>query len=150
MSGPLEAQGLIGEPWNLALGFAVGLLFGFFLERAGFGSAKKLTAVFYLKDFAVPKVMLSAILVAMAGLLVLGRVGLFELDLLAEMPTYIWPQLVGGLLLGIGFVVGGYCPGTSAVAAAGGKADGLAFMAGLLAGVFGFAELFNRLESCFL
>ncbi len=147
MSGPLEVQGFFGEAWSLALALAVGILFGFFLERAGFGSAKKLTAVFYFKDFAVPKVMLSAILVAMAGLLALGRVGLLDLDLLAAMPTYIWPQLVGGLLLGIGFVVGGYCPGTSAVAAASGKWDAFAFMAGLVTGIFGFAGLFDRLQT---
>lgn len=147
MSGPLEAQGIFGEPWSLALGFLLGLLFGFVLERAGFGSAKKLTAVFYLEDFAVPKVMLTAILVAMAGLLALGRLSLLDADLLAAMPTHIWPQLVGGLLLGIGFVVGGYCPGTGAVAAAGGKGDALAFMAGALTGIFVFAELFDRLES---
>ncbi len=147
MTGPLEVQGLFGETWSLALAFGVGLLFGFFLERAGFGSARKLTAVFYLRDFAVPKVMLSAILVAMVGLLSLGSVGLLDLDLLAAMPTYIWPQLVGGLLLGIGFVVGGYCPGTSAVAAASGKWDALVFMGGVLAGIFGFAELFDRLGS---
>ncbi len=147
MSGPLEVHGLFGETWRLALGFAVGLLFGFFLERAGFGSARKLTAVFYLRDFAVPKVMLTAILVAMVGLAAFGRVELLDLDLLVAMPTYIWPQLVGGLLLGIGFVVGGYCPGTSAVAAASGKWDAIAFMAGIVAGIFGFAELFDRLSS---
>ena len=147
MSGPLEVQGFFGEAWSLALAFAVGILFGFFLERAGLGSAKKLTAVFYFKDFAVPKVMLSAILVAMVGLLALGRVGLLDLDLLTAMPTYVWPQLVGGLLLGIGFVVGGYCPGTSAVAAASGKWDALVFMAGLVTGIFSFAGLFDRLES---
>ena len=147
MSGPLEVHGLFGETWSLALAIGVGLLFGFFLERAGFGSARKLTAVFYLRDFAVPKVMLSAILVAMVGLLAFGSVGLLDFDLLAAMPTYVWPQLVGGLLLGIGFVVGGYCPGTSAVAAASGKWDALAFMGGLLAGIFSFAELFDRLSS---
>lgn len=147
MSGPLEVHGLFGEAWSLALGFAVGLLFGFFLERAGFGSARKLAAVFYLKDFAVPKVMLSAIVVGMAGLLTLGRIDLLDLDLLAAMPTYLWPQLAGGLLLGIGFVVGGYCPGTSAVAAASGKWDALAFMGGLLTGIFGFAAIFDRLKS---
>lgn len=145
MTGPLEVHGLFAEAWSLALASAVGLLFGFVLERAGFGSARKLTAVFYLKDFAVPKVMLSAILVAMAGLLALGRVGLLDLDLLAAMPTYLWPQLVGGMLLGIGFVVGGYCPGTSAVAAASGKWDALVFMAGLVTGIFTFAQLFDRL-----
>jgi hypothetical protein len=147
MTGPLEVTGVFGEMTSLTLAFGVGLLFGFFLERAGFGSARKLTGVFYLEDFAVPKVMLTAILVAMGGLIAMGRVGLLDLDLVATLPTHLWPQLAGGVLLGIGFAVGGYCPGTSAVAAASGRVDAVAFMAGLLAGIFGFAALFDRLES---
>jgi len=147
MSGPLEVHGVFSEAWSLALAVLIGALFGFVLERAGLGSARKLTGIFYLQDFAVPKVMLTAILVGMVGLLALDRLGLLDLDLVVALPTYLWPQLVGGLLLGIGFVVGGYCPGTSAVAAASGKGDALAFMSGLVVGIYAFAELFDRLES---
>jgi uncharacterized membrane protein YedE/YeeE len=39
------------------------------------------------------------------------------------------PQLAGGLLFGAGFVVAGLCPGTSCVAAATGRGDGVAVVA---------------------
>jgi hypothetical protein len=50
-------------------------------------------------------------------------------------------MVVGGLVLGVGFVVGGYCPGTAIVAASTGRIDGAAYVAGLLAGTFVFAQV---------
>ena len=38
------------------------------------------------------------------------------------------------LLLGAGFIVGGYCPGTSIVAGVSGKIDALLFMGGIVLG----------------
>ena len=93
----------------------IGIGFGFFLERAGFGSARKLTDQFYFKDMAVFRVMFTAIVTAMLGLFYLAACGWVDLSLVYIQPTYLWPQIVGGLLLGVGFVVGGYCPGTSLV-----------------------------------
>ena len=48
--------------------------------------------------------------------------------------------VVGGLLLGVGFIIGGYCPGTSLVAMATGKVDGVFFVLGVLTGIFAFGE----------
>jgi len=92
------------------LGMAVllGFLFGFVLERAGFSSALKLTAQFYFKDFAVLKVMFTAIVVAMLGIVFLSLVGWLNMGQVYVPATFLWPQLVGGLLLGAGFIVGGY------------------------------------------
>jgi len=101
---PMSLAGLAA----LAAGLGVGLLFGFFLERGGLGDARKLTALFYLQDFTVLKVMFTAMVVASGGLLVLGAAGLVELGEIAIPGTYLWPQLAGGLLVGIGFAVGGY------------------------------------------
>lgn len=124
----------------LLVSIALGFFFGFFLERAGFSSARKLTAQFYLKDFAVLKVMFTAIVVSMLGLAYLGVVGWIDTSQLYVPPTFLWPQIVGGLLLGSGFIVGGYCPGTSVVAAAIGKLDALFFMAGIFLGIFVFGQ----------
>jgi uncharacterized protein len=60
--------------------------------------------------------------------------------------THLWPQIVGGLVLGFGFVVGGYCPGTSLVAAVTGRVDGMVFILGVLAGIFVFGEAFPLLQ----
>ncbi|HLI61920.1 MAG TPA: DUF6691 family protein [Terriglobales bacterium] len=122
----------------LAVSVLLGFFFGFFLERAGFSSANKLVAQFYFKDFAVLKVMFSAIVVAMLGIAYLSLMGWLDMGQVFVPSTYIWPQLVGGLLLGAGFIVGGYCPGTSVVAIAIGKIDALLFAVGIMAGIFLF------------
>lgn len=124
-----------GEPVVHVL---IGMLFGFVLERAGFGSAKKLAAQFYLRDMAVLKVMFTGIITAM--LLIYWTVGLGALDFdrLWINPTYLGSGVLGGLLFGVGFVVGGYCPGTALVALATLKLDGLFFVLGVLGGIFAF------------
>ncbi len=131
---------------ELALALALGLGFGFALERAGFGSARKLTAVFYLWDMAVVKVMFTAIVTAMSGVALLTAAGALDLGALYVEPTNFAAAAIGGLLFGAGFVVGGYCPGTSVAAAATGKIDGLVFLAGIAAGTVGFAVVFPALS----
>jgi len=140
VNAPLFKFGLFGDEFSLVVAFLIGIGFGFFLERAGFGSARKLTDQFYLKDMAVFRVMFTAIVTAMLGLFYLGWLGWVDLSLVYVSPTFLWPQVAGGLLLGVGFVVGGYCPGTSLVALATGKLDALAFVAGIFAGIFAIGE----------
>ena len=142
MSAPLYKLGAFGDEASLLVAFLIGIGFGFFLERAGFGSAKKLVSQFYLSDLAVFKVMFTAIVTAMLGVTYLAWAGVLELSLVYLVPTYWVAQVVGGLLLGVGFVVGGYCPGTSLVATVTGKLDGLVFVLGFAAGTLGFALAF--------
>jgi hypothetical protein len=134
---------------SLFLGSALllGLGFGFCLERAGFGSARRLVAVFYLYDMAVVKVMFTAIVTAMAGLTLLGATGLLDLSWVYVEPTHLAAQALGGLVFGTGFIVGGYCPGTAVAALATGRRDGLAFALGMLAGVASYAELGPGVEA---
>ena len=146
MNAPFFKFGFFGDEVSLIVAFVIGIGFGFFLERAGFGSARKLCAQFYFTDLAVFKVMFTAIITAMVGLFWLSWIGFVDLSLVYVSPTYILPQTVGGLILGIGFVVGGYCPGTSCVAASTGKLDAFVFLAGIIAGIFLFAELFPFLS----
>jgi hypothetical protein len=86
--------------------------------------------------------MFSAILTAMLGLFWLSWAGLLDLSRVYVPETFIVPQLVGGVVFGIGFAVGGLCPGTSCVAAVTGRQDGLALVGGMLTGVFVFGEAF--------
>ncbi len=136
MSAPYFAS--FSTATYLTVSLVLGFLFGFFLERAGFSSAKKLTAQFYFKDFAVLKVMFTAIIVAMLGIAYLALVGWLDMSQVFVPPTFVWPQIVGGLLLGSGFIIGGYCPGTSVAAAAIGKLDALFFIVGIFIGIFLF------------
>ena len=128
---------------------AIGIAFGWCLERAGLGSARKLTGQFYFTDFTVFKVMFTAIVVAMLGAFWLAWFGLLDLGAVYVPETFLLPQLAGGLIFGIGFVVAGLCPGTSCVAAATGRGDGAAVMAGLFAGMLVTGLLFASLRPFF-
>jgi uncharacterized protein len=146
MSTPLFE---LGDPagWqSLACAVGIGAIFGWFLERGGLGNARKLAGQFYLTDFTVVKVMFSAIVTAMLGLFWLSWLGWLDLSRIYVPETFIVPQLAGGLIFGAGFVLAGLCPGTSCVAAATGRRDGLAAVVGMLAGVMLFAELFPVLR----
>ena len=143
---PLAASIEWSAATDLAIAVALGIGFGFSLERAGFGSARKLTAVFYLYDMAVVKVMFTAIVTAMLGLFLLASLGVIDLAELYVERTTIVAQALGGVLFGAGFIVGGYCPGTSIAAMASGRRDAVAFALGMLAGVLGYAELLPGVE----
>ena len=131
---------------DLLIAFAIGVAFGFALERAGLGSARKLTGQFLFRDFTVLKVMFSAILTAMLGTFWLGRLGLIDVAFLYIPDTHLLPQLAGGAIFGLGFALAGLCPGTSCVAAATGRGDGAAVVAGLFAGVTATGLFFSRLQ----
>jgi uncharacterized membrane protein YedE/YeeE len=146
MMAPFFKFGMFGEEIGLVIAFVIGIGFGFALERAGFGSAKKLVSQFYLNDLAVFKVMFTAIVTAMLGVTYLSWIGILDLSLIYLTPTYVLPGIVGGLVLGFGFVIGGYCPGTSVAAMATGKVDALLFGAGMLFGTFVFAEIYPLIE----
>jgi hypothetical protein len=94
--------------------------------------------------------MFTAIVTAMLGVTYLSWAGVLDLSLVYLVPTYWVPQVVGGLVLGAGFVVGGYCPGTSLVAAATGKLDGVVFVLGFAAGTLGFALAFPLAKDLYL
>jgi len=118
-----------------AVAVLIGITFGWTLERAGLGSAPKLAGQFYLTDLTVFKVMFSAIVTAMLGAFWLSRLGILDLSQVYIPETFLGPQLAGGLLFGVGFVVAGLCPGTSCVAAATGRGDGAMVMMGMFSGV---------------
>ncbi|MDP2887033.1 MAG: YeeE/YedE thiosulfate transporter family protein [Ignavibacteria bacterium] len=147
MNAPFFKYGLFGDDVSLVIAFIIGIGFGFFLERAGFGSSKKLAAQFYFTDLTVFKVMFTGIITAMVGVYYLSVIGFVDLSLVYLTPTFLLPQIVGGLILGVGFVVGGYCPGTSCVAASTGRVDGMVYLLGVIFGIFVFGEAFPLVSS---
>jgi rhodanese-related sulfurtransferase len=146
MTLPLFTHGLFGTYTGLLVGTLVGVAFGFVLERAGFGRARNLAAQFYLTDMRVLKVMFSAIVTAVVGMTLLAGIGVLDLSQITVPETYLWPQLVGGLLLGAGFIVSGYCPGTGVVAIASGNLDGVAAIGGVMLGSLAFGFGYGPLE----
>jgi uncharacterized protein len=147
MNAPLAETGILGSTGVLLSAPMIGFAFGWFLERGGLGSARKLAGQFYLTDLTVFKVLFSALLTAMLGSFWLDRLGLLDLSLVYLPETFVLPQAVGGALFGAGFLVGGLCPGTSCVAAAAGRLDGVAVIGGMLAGVLAFNLAFDSLAA---
>ena len=131
---------------NVLSGLLLGAGFGFVLERAGFGSPCKLTAQFRLTDWSVFKVMFTAIVVAAVGLMIFEKTGVIQVEDLFVPPAFLGAAALGGALVGVGFAVGGYCPGTSVVGFVSGRIDAAIFLLGLLLGTWLFAGFFDSLE----
>ena len=145
MMGPFVPD-LISDPLNLVVALLLGIAFGFVLEQAGFSSSRRLAGVFYGYDFTVLRVFFTAAVTAMSGVLLMGHFGLLDLDLIYVNPTWLAPAILGGVIMGVGFILGGYCPGTSVCAAAIGKVDAMFFIGGGLLGVLAFGEFYPFYE----
>ncbi len=147
---PYDLSSLSGTIANALVFGAVGFGFGAALELGGFGDTRKLAAQFYLKDMTVLKVMFTAIVVAAVLLAGATGLGLLDMSRVWVNPTYLWPGVVGGLIMGVGFVLGGFCPGTTLVATATLKIDGMVFLLGALIGVWLFGETVGSYENFFI
>jgi rhodanese-related sulfurtransferase len=143
---PLPLSDLLGHWGAYVVYLLIGIGFGSVLEMAGFGNSRKLAAQFYFTEQTVLKVMFTAIVVAMCLVFLTSGLGLLDFNLVWVNPTYLWPGVVGGLIMGFGFIIGGFCPGTSLVAATTLKVDGIFFALGTLFGVFAFGETVGLFE----
>jgi len=148
--GPLIPNGLIPIEWNYVIAIFIGMAFGYILEASGFSSSRKLAGVFYGYDFVVLKVFFTSAVVAVIGLFYMDYLNWVDISQLYVHPTYLWAAIIGGMVMGVGFLAGGFCPGTSLCAVAIGKIDGIVFTVGLMIGIFIFAELFDVLEPLFV
>ena len=128
------------NPWTYVLFGVIGFAFGFTLEMSGFGDSRKLAAQFYFTELTVLKVMFTAIVTAMVLLFGAVGLGLLNFNQVWVNPTYLWSGILGGLIMGVGFIVGGFCPTTSLASASTGKIDGMLFMLGGFVGAFLFGE----------
>lgn len=135
---------------GVASGLLCGVLFGYVLESAGLASPRKITAQFRLTDWTVFKVMFTAIVVSAAGLAGAAAAGLLPAGSIFVPTTFFWAILTGGILLGAGMAIGGYCPGTSAVALGTGRLDGVFFMIGMVLGTGAFAAVYEPIKGFYL
>ena len=149
MIGPIISSGIISPAWDNLFAVILGMGFGFALESSGFSSSRKIIGTFFGYDFVVVKVFFTAAIVASLGLLYLSYMGLVDYSLLYIQPTFLTSAIVGGIIMGIGFAMGGFCPGTSLCATAVGRIDGLVFFGGMFIGVFLFSESFPLFENMY-
>lgn len=148
--GPLIVNEFISSNSNLLFAFLIGIGFGFVLEGAGFSSSRKLAGVFYGYDTVVLKVFFTGAITAAIGLLLFSLFGWVDLSLVYVNPTYLTSNILGGVIMGLGFIMGGFCPGTSFCAASIGKIDAMVFIGGLFLGIFIFLEGYPLWENLFL
>ena len=144
---PLDILGNYGTFWGYLTALLIGIGFGIALEMSGFGDSRRLAAQFYFTEMRVLKVMFTAIIVAMTLIFLTSSLGLLDFSKVFVNPTYLFPGIIGGLIMGVGFIVGGFCPGTSLVAMSTGKIDGMFFVGGVLFGVFTFGESVASFEN---
>jgi hypothetical protein len=137
---PWDLAAELGDIVAWAIYLLIGFAFGFILESAGFADARLLAAQFYWREIRVIQVMFTAILVAMVLIFWSSALGWLDYDDVWVNPTYIWPGIVGGLIMGVGFVFAGFCPGTSLVGVATLKVDAIWFVAGAAVGIISFGE----------
>ncbi|HCW76336.1 MAG TPA: sulfurtransferase [Candidatus Marinimicrobia bacterium] len=148
--GPLIPNEIIAGNWNFLIAFVIGIGFGFVLEQAGFSSSRKLAGMFYGYDTVVLKVFFTGAITAMLGLLFFSLFDWIDLSLVYVNPTFLWSAITGGVIMGLGFITAGFCPGTSVCAAAIGKIDAMIFIIGIFIGIFIFGESFPLLQNLFV
>jgi len=144
--GPLSSYFVFPEWLNMLTAFLIGTGFGFALEQGGFSSSRKLAGMFYGYDATVLKVFFTAAIVALIGSQLMNYLGLLNLNLVYVNEFYVTAAIVGGIIMGAGFIMGGFCPGTGLCAMSIGKIDAIVFVAGGLAGAFIFAETYPYIQ----
>lgn len=147
--GPLIPLDVMPEQWNNVMAVFLGMAFGFVLEGSGFSSSRKIVGLFYGYDFTVLRVFFTAAVTSAIGLAYFSYVGWVDMSMLYIHPTYVTAAIVGGIIMGLGFVTGGFCPGTSLCALAIGKIDAIVYSIGLLLGILIFSEGFNIWEGLY-
>jgi uncharacterized protein len=145
--GPISSLISMPEWLDLLIALLIGIGFGFSLEQAGFSSSRKLAGMFYGYDTTVIKVFFTAAIVALVGSQFLSFFGLLNLNQVFVNEFYVYASIIGGIIMGAGFIMGGFCPGTGLCAMSIGKVDAMIFFAGGLTGAFLFAETYPLIQN---
>jgi len=142
MWAPLYQLGHIDDLGMIGVALVLGFFFGYLVENSGFANAKNFTAAFYGENWRVYKILFSAILTAMILTFLAFYLGFLDISLVQLSTVYLGAQIVGGIILGAGVVIGGYCPGTDVAAAMTRKKDAWVFMVGAFVGIVLYAEVY--------
>lgn len=131
---------------QIILAIIIGTLFGFVLQRVGASNPQRIIDMLRLKDFHLMKAILFGIAVASALLFIGMILGVIDPSHLSVKTSY-WGVIVGGLLLGLGWAIAGYCPGTGIAAVGDGRKDALFFILGGLIGALIYMTIFANVKS---
>ncbi|MEN8198767.1 MAG: DUF6691 family protein [Thermodesulfobacteriota bacterium] len=134
---------------NIVLAVCLGFFFGFVLQKTGAANPQKIINMLRLRDFHLMKAIFLGIGLSSLGLFGLISAGIIDPGHLSVKSSYTG-VIAGGVLLGMGWALSGFCPGTGVVAAGSGRRDALVFILGGLAGAFLFTLSYASLKGTFL
>lgn len=121
----------------IAVGLAMGAVFGFLLEKSRVFEPGVILGQMRLSNFLMLKIFLAAVV---SGLLVLAALnGVWGVKL-APKATLWGADILGGLILGAGIALAGACPGTVLAQIGAGYRDAWATLAGGLLGALAFVH----------
>ena len=131
----------------LIYGLLVGVAMGALIQRVGASSPRMIAANLRLEDLSIIKFMATTIAVGsvLAYLLSLWIPMHFDIK-----PTYVVGVVVGGLVFGAGFAIGGYCPGTCVVGIGEGRRDAFAALLGGITGALVFTLVYTLIQSALI
>ncbi len=131
---------------TLILALVIGGLFGFVLDRIGATNPSVLGRMLALMNLGLMKAILLAI--GVGSVLMFGgqMLGLVDVGHMSVKTAYIG-VFVGGLMLGVGWALAGYCPGTGLSAAASGRRDALFFVGGGLLGAAAYMVTYPAVKA---
>jgi len=131
---------------TLILAIVLGAAFGAVLDRVGATNPGYIIRMLNLTDLHLMKTILLAI--GIGSLLMFGGLlsGIVNVGHLSVKGAYAG-VFVGGLLLGGGFAISGFCPGTGLTAAATGRKDAMFFVVGGLVGAAAYMGSYAWVES---
>ena len=134
---------------NIILAIILGMFFGFALQRVGATNPQNIINMLRLKDLHLMKAILFAIGVSSTLLFLLMNMGIIDSGHLSVKSSY-FGVVIGGLLLGLGFAIAGYCPGTAFSALADGRKDALIFVFGGLLGALLYTLVYGSIKETWL
>jgi uncharacterized protein len=134
---------------NIVMAIILELLFGFILQKIGAANPQTIINMLRLKDLHLMKAIFFGIGISSLLLFILLNIGVISSGNLSIKSSYTG-VIIGGAILGLGWAIAGFCPGTGVVAAGEGRKDALFFIVGGLLGAFVFTLLYASLKNTFL
>jgi uncharacterized membrane protein YedE/YeeE len=131
----------------LVYGLLVGIAMGALIQRIGASSPGMILKALRLENITIIKFMATTIAVGAVGVYLLGTFMPMHLDI---KPTYVVGVLVGGLVFGAGFALGGYCPGTCVVGIGERRKDALFALLGGITGALLFTLVYTLIEGALI
>lgn len=131
---------------QIFLALLIGGLFGFTLDRIGATNPGYIIGMLNLSNLHLMKTILAGI--GVASILLFGGLlaGFVDAGHMSVKDAYLG-VFIGGMLLGAGFAVSGYCPGTGLTAAATGRYDALVFVIGGLLGAAAYMGTYGWVKT---